>query len=222
METVRTKKAYKGLPMEGVIAAWYTRTTSKDLKRHQGMAAELAPKIPAGGSVLEIAPGPGFFCIELAKLGDFRITGLDISKSFVEIARKNAVEAGFRIDFRQGNASDMPFEDGTFDFTFCQAAFKNFSEPIRAITEMYRVLRKGGVAVIVDLRQDATPEDIEREIKGMGLGRLDESFTRWTFRNMLLKSAYRVEEMQSMIAQTPFGEGRIEVSGVGFQAWLEK
>ena len=65
----------------------------------------------------------------------------------------------------------MPFEDGTFDFTFCQAAFKNFTEPVKAIAEMYRVLRLGGTAVIVDLRRDASPEEIEHEIKGMGLRR---------------------------------------------------
>src|SRR6266487_1772407 len=169
-----TTKAYKGLPMEGVIASWYARTTFKDLNRHKLIAKELVQKIPVNGSVLEIAPGPGYFCIELAKLGNFQITGLDISKSFVEIARKNAAEAGFKIDFREGNASAMPFEDNTFDFTFCQAAFKNFSEPVKAITEMYRVLRPGGLSVIADLRRDAPAEEIDREVKGMGLGRINE------------------------------------------------
>jgi ubiquinone/menaquinone biosynthesis C-methylase UbiE len=222
MDTTRTKKAYKGLAMEGIIASWYARTTFKDLKRHKQMAAQLAPKIPTGGNVLEIAPGPGYFCIELARLGDYRITGLDISKAFVQIARKNAAQAGLDIDFRLGNASDMPFEDGTFDITFCQAAFKNFSEPVRAIAEMYRVLRPNGVAVIVDLRRDASPEEIEREVNGMGLSRLNEALTHLTFKQMLLKSAYSIAEMQAMISRTPFGAGKIDVSGVGFQVWLEK
>jgi len=71
-----------------------------------------------------IAPGPGFFCIDLAKLGYYLITGLDISKSFVEIARKNAAEAGLKIDFRLGNASDMPFEDETFDPHSARAGLK--------------------------------------------------------------------------------------------------
>jgi ubiquinone/menaquinone biosynthesis C-methylase UbiE len=222
MDTVKTKKGYKGLPMEGSIASWYTKTTAKDMKRHKGMAAQLAPKIPAGSRVLEIAPGPGYFCIELAKLGDYDITGLDISKSFVEIASQNTAEAGLNIDFRLGNASDMPFADETFDFTFCQAAFKNFSEPVKAIAEMYRVLRPNGTAVIVDLRHDASPEEIKQEVAGMRLGWLNAAFTRWTFKNMLLKRAYSTEAMAAIIAQTPFGTGRIEVSGVGFQAWLEK
>src|SRR5512141_2063848 len=143
-----TIKAYKGLPMEGLIATWYAKTTLKDLKRHKLMARQLVEKIPANGKVLEIAPGPGYFCIELAKLGNFQIAGLDISKSFVEIARRNAADAGLKIDFREGNASAMPFKDNSFDFTFCQAAFKNFSKPVEAIREMYRVLKPNGVAVI--------------------------------------------------------------------------
>lgn len=208
--------------MEGVIATWYSKITLKDIKRPKLMAKQLAEKIPAGGKVLEIAPGPGYFCIELAKLGNFWITGLDISKSFVEIARRNAVQARLNIEFRQGNASAMPFPDNTFDFTFCQAAFKNFSEPVKAIAEMYRVLRPGGRSVISDLRRDASSREIEREVQGMHLGRVNEIMVRWTFRNMLLKSAYSVDEMKSMIARTPFGKAKIEMDGVGFQVWLEK
>lgn len=222
MNTMKKTKGYKGLPMEGPIAAWYAKLTLKDLNRHKLMASQLVSKIPAGGRVLEIAPGPGYFCIELARLGDFRITGLDISRSFVEIARNNAARAGLQIDFRQGNASNMPFDDETFDFTFCQAAFKNFSQPVRAIAEMYRVLRPGGKSLIVDMRSDASPEEMDREIQGMGLGRVDAFMTGWTFKHMLVKNAYSIDEMRAFVAQTPFGRCRIDASGIGFQLWLEK
>jgi len=217
-----TTKAYKGLPMEGLIASWYAKTTLKDVKRHKGMAQQMSGKIPASGKVLEIAPGPGYFCIELAKLGAYQITGLDISKSFVEIARRNARQAGLKIDFREGNASAMPFPENTFDFTFCQAAFKNFSEPVRAIAEMYRVLRPGGICVIADLRRDASAAEIEREIQGMGIGPFNRFLVRWTFKNMLLKSAYSIDEMRRLVAQTPFGGCEITLDGVGFQVWLKK
>ena len=97
METIKTKKGYKGVGMEGPIASWYAKITLKDLNRHKLMAKQLVEKILANGKVLEIAPGPGYFCIKLAKLGAYQITGLDISKSFVEIARKNAAEFGLKI-----------------------------------------------------------------------------------------------------------------------------
>ncbi len=90
------------------------------------------------------------------------------------------------------------------------------------MTEMYRVLKPGGVAVILDMRRDASAEDIEREVKNMGLDRINQFLVRWTFNQMLLKSAYSVESMKSMIAQTPFEKYKLTVKGIGFQAWLEK
>lgn len=215
-------KAYKGLPMEGIIARWYSKITIKDMSRHHDMARYIAGFLSPGASVLEIAPGPGYFCIELAKLGPYRITGIDISQSFVEIARRNAAQAGVQAEFRHGNASAMPLEDNSFDLTFCQAAFKNFTEPVDAIREMYRVLRPGGKAIIEDLRHDATPEGIGKEVDKMELGALDRLMTAWTFRHMLVKNAYTVQDMESMIARTPFGKGRIDVNDVGFEVVLEK
>jgi len=217
-----TTKAYKGFPMEGMIASWYAKTTLKDVSRHKSMAQQVAGRIKPGASVLEIAPGPGYFCIELAKLGHYQITGLDISRSFVDIARRKAAAAGVQADFRLGNASAMPFEDGSFDLTFCQAAFKNFAEPVKAMAEMYRVLRPHGTAIIVDLRRDATQAEIDREIGKMHLGFTDRLMTKWTFQQMLLKSAYSVSDIESMVAQTPFGRGHIDVGNVGFQVSLEK
>ena len=116
----------------------------------------------------------------------------------------------------------MPFEDKTFDFTFCQAAFKNFSKPVKAIAEMYRVLRPGGLSVIADLRRDAPPEEIDREVKGMGLGPINQFLVRWTFDQMLLKSAYSVDEMKRMVSKTPFKKSEIKTDGVGFQVVLER
>lgn len=215
-------KAYKGMAMEGPIATWYAKITRKDIRRHKLEAQRWAKEIAPGSRVLEIAPGPGYFCIELARLGGYQITGLDISQSFVEIARVNAAAAGIQAEFRQGDVAHMPFEDESFDFLFCQAAFKNFTRPVRAIAEMHRVLRPGGTAVILDLRRDASQAEIDKEIENMGLGRIDEFMTRWTFRHILLKNAYSVEEMKAMAAQTPFEKCTIVKEGVGFQVRLEK
>jgi ubiquinone/menaquinone biosynthesis C-methylase UbiE len=63
----------------------------------------------------------------MAKLGKYKITGLDISKDFVEIARRNVKETGVEVEFRQGSVADIPFQDKMFDFIICNAAFKNFT-----------------------------------------------------------------------------------------------
>src|SRR5579863_9206144 len=91
-------KGYKGMGMEGLTAKWYAALTFKALDDFKRLARRVAAQVPEGGSVLEVAPGPGYFAIELAKLGRYRITGLDISRTFVEIAHRNARQAGLDIN----------------------------------------------------------------------------------------------------------------------------
>src|SRR5512143_1524634 len=118
-------KDYIGIAMEGPIATWYTKTVQKDINDYVQGAKAIAARIPIGSTVLEVAPGPGYLSIELAKLGQYTITGLEISKTFVEIAQQKAREAGVPIDFRQGSVQRMPFTANTFDGLYCRAAFKN-------------------------------------------------------------------------------------------------
>jgi ubiquinone/menaquinone biosynthesis C-methylase UbiE len=182
----------------------------------------VAGQIPPGSSVLEVAPGPGYFAVELAKLGGYQITGLDISETFVEIAQKNAKEAGVEVDFRHGNASSMPFESDTFDFLLCRAAFKNFSAPLDALREMHRVLRTGGRGLIIDLRRDAPRESINQYVENMGLNLANKVITKLTFRFMLLKRAYTKSEIQQFLLQTKFRTIDIEETLTGLEMRLEK
>jgi ubiquinone/menaquinone biosynthesis C-methylase UbiE len=214
-------KGYKGIGMEGPIARWYTTNTGRDLTRFREMAALVAERTPAGGEVLEVAPGPGYLAIELAKRG-YRVTALDISRSFVEIARNNAEQAGVRIDVRLGNAARMPFADNSFDFVVCAAAFKNFSAPVAALDEMHRVLKPGGQASILDLRKDAATEDIDGEVQKMHLAPFNAWLTRWTFRLLLLKRAYTRDQIEQMAARSRFGRSVILVNGIGFDLRLTK
>jgi ubiquinone/menaquinone biosynthesis C-methylase UbiE len=215
-------KAYKGIAMEGVIASWYAKNTKGDIRDVLVCAKSVAARLPAGGAVLEAAPGPGYLAIEIAKLGDFRISGLDISKSFVRIAAENARAAGVAIDFRQGNASEMPYADNSFDFVVCRAAFKNFADPVGALNEIHRVLKPGGQASIFDLRKDASREEIYAEVDEMKMSRWNSFFTKLTFRFMLLKTAYTSDAVQRMAAASRFGAGEIVQSGIGFDLRLTK
>ncbi len=152
--TTKSSKGYKGMAMEGSIATWYARNTLRDIEEFRKDARVVAGHVPPGGAILEVAPGPGYLAIELARLGSYAITGLDISRTFVEIAQQNAREAGAQIDFRYGNASQMPFAADQFDFIVCRAAFKNFSEPVAALDEMRRVLKPGGRFLVGEVLLD--------------------------------------------------------------------
>ena len=217
-----TSKGHRGRGMEGGIARWYASQTKKSLHDFKNLARRVAQQLRIESSVLEVAPGPGYFAIELAKLGNYKITGLDISHTFVEIARANAVKENVAVEFRRGNASAMPFAGESFDFLLCRAAFKNFAQPKEALDEIYRVLRPGGKALIIDLRRDASKQSISQAVDAGHLGTLNTIITKLIFRFMLLKRAYTKSEFERMIAQTQFRTAQITEDLLGFEIALNK
>jgi ubiquinone/menaquinone biosynthesis C-methylase UbiE len=220
MEAVQ--KAYKGKGMEGRTARWYARTRKNEMEDFRHNARKMAQRLRNGSKVLEVAPGPGYFAIELCKLGNFEITALDISKTFIEIATENARQAGAHIDFRQGNASAMPFADNAFDFIYCAAAFKNFTEPVKALDEMHRVLHPGGEAVIQDLRKDVSLEEINSYIQKSGRGWFDAWLTKMAFKYMLIKRAYTRQDFERMAAQSKFASCQVQTDSIGFEVLFTK
>jgi len=94
--------------MEGSIARWYEKTTRKDMAEFRQLAARIANIVPADGDILEVAQA-GFLMIELAKMNRFRVTGLDISKTFVDLARKKADELGVKVNFEHGTPQTCRF-----------------------------------------------------------------------------------------------------------------
>lgn len=216
-----TIKAYKGMGMEGSIAHWYDRTTRKDMPEVRTLAARIAAVVPASGQVLEIAPGPGFLSIELARRG-LQVRAVDISKTFVEIAQRNAAAEGAAIQFQLGNASALPLEDASVDFVVCRAAFKNFSEPVKAMAEMRRVLRPGGSALLIDMRRDVSVAALKNYVNGLGVSWFNRQFIMLSFRHMLIKRAYPIDEIRRMAAEAGWINPRIETSPLGFEAWTTK
>jgi ubiquinone/menaquinone biosynthesis C-methylase UbiE len=214
-------KAHRGIGMNGVIARWYAGTTRSALSEFRALAQRVAEIVP-GRDVLKVAPGPGYLAIELAKLGQHRVTALDISETFVEIARKNAADAGVRVDFQWGNAADMPLADNTFDFIVCRAAFKNFTDPLRALQEMHRVLRPGGQALIIDLRRDVSPADIDKELVRYAPNAVNRLLMKLTFRFMLIRRAYNRTEMEQLTERAGFRLAQYTETPIGFEILLAK
>jgi ubiquinone/menaquinone biosynthesis C-methylase UbiE len=214
-------KGYKGLGMEGALARWYAKSTGNATEQFRKEARTLAEQLAEGDRILEVAPGPGFLAIELAKLGDYQIVGLDISKTFVELATENARKAGVQVAFHLGNAASMPFDPDSFDLIVCRAAFKNFSEPVRALNEIYRVLKPGGKAFILDLRPDASPDDIAAAVEGMKLGRLNALITRLAL-HWLRKRAHSKDSFRQMAAETPFKTCAFRDDSIGHEVAFRK
>src|SRR4030095_15233587 len=215
-------RKFKDLEIQGKKAHDYDdfsrKYRLKDLKEYANLAGS---HVSNGGAVLEIATGPGYFCTELAKLGNFKITGLDISNDLIKIARTNAEQVGVKVDFLQGNASSIQFPDMSFDFVFCSWAIKNFMEPQNALNEMYRVLKPGGTVLIIDLNHDAASQEWDRYASSLGLKGMTALFMKLAFR-IQRSGAYSKSKFVELIKNTPFQRHDIQEMGINLYVFLFK
>ena len=109
------------------------------------------------GLVLEIGPGPGYLGLEWLKhTGETVLKGLDISADMISVAERNASEYGLseRVEYVHSSGNKIPFADETFDAAFTNGSLHEWSDPRATFNEIWRVLRKGGVVFISDLRRD--------------------------------------------------------------------
>ncbi len=111
----------------------------------------------SSGIALEIGPGSGYLGLEwLKKTEGTRLKGLEISDDMIALAKKNATEYGLsdRVEYYQGDAKKMPFEDGHFDGVFTNGSLHEWAHPDMIFNEIARVLKPGGRYIISDMRRD--------------------------------------------------------------------
>jgi len=110
------------------------------------MAAHLvgAADVDRGQEVLDIACGTGNVAITAARRGAW-VTGVDITPAMLDGARENAALAGVpEIDWHEGDATDLPFEDDAFDVTLSCVGHMFVQPPDAVAAEQVRVTRPGG------------------------------------------------------------------------------
>jgi ubiquinone/menaquinone biosynthesis C-methylase UbiE len=108
------------------------------------------------GRVLEIGPGPGWIGIWLAqRLPGLSVVGLELSADMRRVAELNREQAEVdNVTYVTGDASDMPFEDDTFDGVISNGSLHHWMDPQRTFDEVARVLKPQGVYAICDGRRD--------------------------------------------------------------------
>ena len=113
-----------------------------------------AAGVARGQTVLDVACGTGIAARTAADVvaHEGRVVGLDLNEAMLTVARRVRPD----IEWRQGDAAALPFEDGSFDTVLCQMALMFFPDRLQALLEMGRVARPGGtVAIAVPSRLDA-------------------------------------------------------------------
>lgn len=102
--------------------------------------------------ILDIATGTGDFALALLKLNPTEIVGLDISEGMLEVGREKMKKnkADHIISMRLGDSENIPFEDNYFDGLTVGFGVRNFENLEKGLSEMIRVVRKGGKVVILE------------------------------------------------------------------------
>ncbi|MFD7449604.1 class I SAM-dependent methyltransferase [Kitasatospora sp. NPDC059827] len=110
------------------------------------------------GSVLELGCGPGYLGLEWMKQTESpgKLTGVDISEAMLRRARANAAGYGLaeRCTYDCADVLTLPYQDDSFDHVFSSASLHEWADPVRALSELHRVLRPGGHYCVTDLRRD--------------------------------------------------------------------
>jgi SAM-dependent methyltransferase len=166
-----------------------------------GVAADIARVAPEGAKVLEVGCGPGRLSILLARRHGLRVTGLDLDPEMIELARANATATsdGDTPSFEVGNASALSFPDESFDLVVSTLSMHHWTDVRAALSEIGRVLRPNGRALVWDLRGGFVPmhgrlPDPASHTAGTTMTLARSTAWRWPWRFSLLRRIELVRE----------------------------
>jgi ubiquinone/menaquinone biosynthesis C-methylase UbiE len=112
-----------------------------------------AAGVSGGDTVLDVACGSGNATIPAAKTGA-KTTGLDITPELIEAGKQNAADVGVEIDWVEGDAQDLPFEDGSFDVVTSVFGCMFAPDHRKTAAELVRVLKPGGRMAVAAWRPE--------------------------------------------------------------------
>jgi ubiquinone/menaquinone biosynthesis C-methylase UbiE len=147
---------------------------------------EMRARAPEG-VLLDVGTGTARLLVKMAavpELSGLRLVGIDFFEDMIVAAQRAVAESGLegRVELRQADAHDLPFPDGFADYVISRSTIHHWTNPPRALREIYRVLKPGGVALIHDVRRDPAPDVLaqfneQRRLAGVEPCRLEEKYT---------------------------------------------
>ncbi len=177
---------------------------------HRAVAEDVVSKARRG-DLLEIGSGPGYLAMEIGRRArDLQITAMDRSPDVVRGAesRIHALGLGRQVKVALGDARDIPFPDGAFDFVLSLGSLHHWRAPDLVFDEIYRVLKPGGRAWIYDLRREM-PETGWEEIRQSVPLMMRPLFELGAVGSW--RAAYTEGQICDVVASSPFSQAEIEV-----------
>lgn len=108
--------------------------------------------------ILDIATGTGDLAIASMKLNPVKVTGIDISEKMLEIGREKIKKNGLsdKIEIKRGDSENTVFDDNSFDVVMVAFGIRNFNDPLKGLLEMRRVIRPGGLIMVLEFSKPVT------------------------------------------------------------------
>jgi len=108
--------------------------------------------------ILDVATGTGDFAVQATQLNPQKVVGVDISEGMLDVGRRKVLAKGLEgvVSLQYGDSEDLPFADSSFDAITVGFGVRNFEDLRRGLQEMYRVLKPGGIAVILEFSRPRT------------------------------------------------------------------
>jgi len=148
-------------------AAVWDREQAESYARWMGVSArllyapfarqvvKLLPSGELGSTIVDLGTGPGQLSIELCKLApQVEVIGVDPSAEMLEVARRNASEAGVaNFEARLGNAERLPIDSDAVRVVVSQWSLHEWDDPGKAFSEVLRVLEPRGIVMVKDFNR---------------------------------------------------------------------
>ena len=116
--------------------------------------------VKKGDAILDLASGTGdLIKLYHKKIGNSgRIVSSDINEAMLDEGKRNLINSGvLGIEFVQANAEKLPFEDNSFDLVSIAFGLRNVTDKDKALSEMCRVLKPGGILIVLEFSKTTNP-----------------------------------------------------------------
>ncbi len=161
----------------------------------RGATATFAPKLELrpGMNLLDIGAGIGGPARYFARHHGCRVTGIDLTSEFIDVARSLSRRAGMeeQLSFVQGSALSMPFPAGTFDVATLLHVGMNIDAKARLFAEVRRVLKPAGLFGIYDQMRE-TDGDLAFPVPWASTAQNSFVETPATYRRLLAECGFEV------------------------------
>jgi ubiquinone/menaquinone biosynthesis C-methylase UbiE len=191
------------------------------------ISPKIGGSIAQGASLLDLGCGTGHLLIDFnnaitsGKLPSLKLHGIDIGTESVRVCQERLSLANITdVELREGDGAEMPYQDESMDIVVTSLSLHHWSEPVRVLNEIHRILRLGGLLILFDMRRDC------KKFWHWLLGFATRVIVPKALRNVReplgsLLSSYTTDELRNILSKTRWSEAEYRVEGVLFAQLLE-